>query len=102
VDIQRKRVWSGQRILAAIAVIPWAYLLWIGYEFCYGPRVQHMPVVPNRSQIHLYVVTPAVGFAISLALLFVANKLPLWIEVILFIIQLVALVPVLGMWGGGV
>jgi hypothetical protein len=52
--------------------------------------------------LHLYVLTPAIGLIVSIALLALANKIPIWLEWIVFCIQFLALVPVLAMWGGGI
>jgi hypothetical protein len=94
--------WSLRRILATIASVPWAYLAWSGYDLCYGPHVQAVPGYPNQAQLHLYILIPAIGLTASIALLALANKIPIWLEWIVFSIQFLALVPVLAMWSGGI
>jgi hypothetical protein len=94
--------WSLRRILATITGVPWAYLVWSGYDLCYGSHAQAVPGYPNQAQLHLYVLTPAIGLIVSIALLALANKIPIWLEWIVFCIQFVALVLVLAMWGGGI
>jgi hypothetical protein len=94
--------WSVRRILATIAGLPWAYLVWSGYDLCYGPHVQAVPGYPNAGQMHLYIVVPLIGFVVSAALFAFANKIRMWAGAIVFCLQWLTLIPVLGMWGGGV
>jgi hypothetical protein len=94
--------WSVRRILATIAGLPWAYLVWSGYDLCYGPRVREVLGYPNAGQVHLYIVVPLIGFLVSVALFALANKIRMWAGAIVFCLQWLALIPVLGMWGGGV
>jgi len=86
----------------AISIVPWAYLAWSGYDLCYGPRISTVPGYPNQGQLHLYVVTPVVGLVANVALFAIANKVPVWLHSIVVSIQVLALVMVLAMWGGGI
>jgi hypothetical protein len=94
--------WSLRRILATVGTLPWAYFLWSGYDLCYGPHVQAAPGYPNQGQLHLYVLTPAIGFILSAALFVFANRIPVWLMWVAFAFQFFALVPMLAIWSGGV
>jgi hypothetical protein len=102
INYDRSKFWSVRRILATIAAVPWAYLVWSGYDLCYGPHVQTVVGYPNQGQVRLYVVIPAIGLFVSIGLLALANKVPVWLEWIIFCIQFLALFPVLAIWSGGV
>jgi hypothetical protein len=95
------KFWSVRRILTTVAGAPWAYLVWSGYDLCYGPYAHSVTGPPNKGQVILYVIVPATGLLVALALIVLANKIPLWIEWIAFGIHLLALIFVLMMWGGG-
>src|ERR1700678_1358547 len=86
--------WSFRRILATIAVVPWAYLLWSGYDLCFGPHAQAVTGYPNQGQVHLYVVLPAAGLVIALALFVLANRVAVWFECLTFFMQLIFLITV--------
>jgi hypothetical protein len=96
------RFWSVRRILATIAIVPWAYLVWSGCDFYYGARIHAVPGFPNQGQFHLYVVAPTVGLLVGLALFALANWIPIWLEWSCFSIQIIALIPVLAPWSGGI
>ena len=96
------RFLSARRILPTIACVPWAYLVWSGYDLCYRRNVRVVPGYPNPGQVHLYVVVPLIGFLVSFGVFVFANKVPTWVGAIVFCLQFLALLPVLGMWGGGV
>jgi hypothetical protein len=96
------KFWSARRILATITGVPWAYLVWSGYDLCYGPHVRVVPGYPNPGQVHLYVAVPLIGFLVSIAVFVLANKIPIWVGAIVFCLQVLVLLPVLGMWAGGV
>lgn len=91
-----------RRILASVAVVPWACLLWSGYDLCYGPGVRAVPGYPNEGQVHLYVVFPFIGLVICVALLVLAIKIPTWQVVFAFCVEILALLPLVFFWGGGV
>jgi hypothetical protein len=93
------KLWTLRRILALVACTPWAYFLWSGYDLCYGPSVR---VNPNEGQVHLYVLTPLLGFLISIVLFIIANKLPTWAAAVALSVETLALLPLVGMWGGGI
>jgi hypothetical protein len=99
---ESRKFWSAQRILASIACAPWAYLAWSGYDLCYGPRVHTVPGYPNEGQVHLYVVEPLIGLLVSMAIFIVANKLPKVVSAVIFCFQLLALLPVVLPWTGGI
>ena|SRR5216684_511405 len=99
---ESSKFWSARRILATIAGVPWAFLVWSGYDLCYGSHVRVVPGYPNPGQVHLYVVVPVIGFLVSVAAFVFANKTPTWVGAFVFCLQLLALLPVIGMWGGGV
>jgi hypothetical protein len=94
--------WSLRRILATIASLPWAYLVWSGYNLCYGPHVLAVAGYPNAGQVHSYIVVPLIGFLVGVILFALANKIPMWAGALVFCLQCLTLIPVLGMWGGGV
>lgn len=91
-----------RRVLAAMAGLPWAYLIWSGYDLCYGSHVRAVPGYPNSGQVHLYIVVPLIGFLVSVAFFVLANRIPMRAGAIVFCLECVALLPVLGMWGGGI
>jgi hypothetical protein len=99
---QSRNFWSAQRILASIACAPWAYLAWSGYDLCYGPSVHTVPGYPNEGQVQLYVVEPLLGLLISFAIFTFANKLPAVASGVIFCFQLLALLPVVLPWTGGI
>jgi len=92
---------SIRRILPTVAGVPWAYLVWSGYDLCYGPYARAVTGPPNKGQVSFYMIVPATGLLVGLSLIVLANKIPLWIEWIALGIQLLALLLVLMMWGGG-
>jgi hypothetical protein len=86
------------RLPAALAIAPWAYFLWSGYDLCYGPSA----TPPNSGQVHLYVVAPAVGTAVALVVLALAHKIPQWLGWVFLVVEIMALLVVILPWGGGV
>jgi hypothetical protein len=86
------------RLRAALAVAPWGYFLWSGSDLCYGPHA----TPPNAGQVHLYVVAPAIGTVVGVLLLALAHKTPQWLGWLFFVLQILALIPVLALWGGGI
>jgi hypothetical protein len=86
------------RLPAALAIAPWAYFLWSGYDLCYGRGA--MP--PNSGQVHLYVVAPAIGTTVAVVLLALAHKTPRWLGWGFFVVQILALVVIILPWGGGI
>jgi hypothetical protein len=88
----------SSQLRAALAVAPWLYFLWSGYDLCYGPRA----TPPNSQQVHLYIVAPAVGAVVGLLLLASAQKTPRWLGWLFFFLQIFALIPIMGLWGGGI
>lgn len=95
------KFWSVRRILATVADVPWAYLVWSGYDLCYEPYAHAVTGAPNKGQVKLYVIGPATGLLAGLALIVLANRIPLWMGRIAFGIQILTLILVLIMWGGG-
>jgi hypothetical protein len=101
-DVDLLKLWSVRRIVAAIAVVPWAYLACSGYDLCYGPHVRAVAGYPNQAQVNIYVILPLVAIVVSIALTVLANRIPIWVASIAFCIQVFGLIPVLALWSGGI
>jgi hypothetical protein len=86
------------RLPAALSLVPWVYFLWSGYDLCCGRG--ELP--PNRGQVQLYVVAPAIGVAIGAILLVLAPRIPGRLRWLFFAAQLAALMPLVGAWTGGI
>jgi hypothetical protein len=67
-DADPSKFWSARRILATIAGVPWGYLVWSGYDLCYGPNVHAGPGYPNKGQEGLYLMVPSTGLLVGIAL----------------------------------
>jgi predicted metal-binding membrane protein len=92
-----RRFWVLQRVLAIIAVVLWAYLLWSGYDLCYGKGA----APPNHGQLQLYLQGPAVGLGVAILFAAVAKKVPLTLAWAIFAAEVFAFIWVCSMWGGG-
>jgi len=102
INTKLSKFWSARRIAATIAGAPWAYLLWAGYDLCYGPQARVMAGYPNSGQVHLYIVAPFIGLIVSIAFFVLANKIPIWAAAIIFCLEVLSLLPLLGLWGAGI
>lgn len=86
------------QLRATLAILPWGYFLWSGYDLCYGSGA----APPNIGQVRLYVVAPAVVTAVGFILLALARKMPQWLSWTFFAVQILALLPLIAFWGGGI
>jgi hypothetical protein len=86
------------RLRAALVIAPWGYFLRSGYDLCYGLHA----APPSSTQIHLYVIAPAVGTAVGFVLLALAHKTRQWLGWLFFVLQVFALIPVIALWSGGI
>jgi hypothetical protein len=94
--------WFPNRIIAIVGTLPWAYFLWSGYDLCYGHHAQTVTGPPNEGQFHLYVATPLAGIILGAALCVFANKVPIWLVSVAFVLQVFSLIPMMAAWGGGI
>jgi hypothetical protein len=101
-DTESRKFWTARRILTSVGCMPWAYLVWSGYDLCYGSSVHPVPGYPNQGQVHLYVVAPIIGLLISIAAYVVANRIPTWAAALAFCVEFLALFPLIALWGGGI
>ena len=92
------RFWIIQRILATVAAAPWVYLLWSGYDLCFGKRA----VPPNQQQLQFYVYEPAAGLAVSIIFVIVARRVPPAVAWVVCVILLLIVLWLISMWGGGI
>jgi hypothetical protein len=93
----RRGFWIQQRVVAMIALLPWVYLLWSGYDLCFGSGAQS----PNQQQLRFYLGIPIVGCAVAVILMSIAHKVPIALVWLIFVIQLLAFLWVFSRWGGG-
>jgi hypothetical protein len=102
VNIVRPRFFSKRRILITVTMVPWAYLAWSGYNWCYRLHVVQIGSTCGHEGMNLYVTSPATGLVANVVLWALANKFPVWLHVIIIFVQLILLAMVLAPWGGGI
>jgi hypothetical protein len=91
-----------RRIVAALAILLWAFFTYIGYNGILGVIRQHALGYPNAGQWHYYVYFPLAMLLLSVGLLLFARKMHIGLFIALWALQLVLFVPFFFGYTGGV
>lgn len=90
------------RVIAILAILAlWALLLWVGLDLSAGVQARHIPGAPSIEQIEYYVGIPVVACLLGLtgAALSLKRKSP--VTPVIGLLLLVALLPYIIPYGGG-
>ena len=96
------KAWPAARIAAAVSTVLWLFMTLTGICLIEGIRDQHVPGYPNDGQLRPYVVIPLIVLAVSAATLGFSKRLPNWAKRMGVGISVLALLPVVMTFGGGV
>jgi predicted cobalt transporter CbtA len=80
----------------------WGIFGYIGFELVSRVAQRGVPGHPNARQWELYVVLPAAMMLIGIGLVVFSNRTPIALYVGIVIVELVAVIPFLLVYGGGV
>jgi hypothetical protein len=90
-----------RRTAASFSTLLWGFFTYIGYDLVSGVAKRHVPGYPNAGQWHYYVHFPLSMLVVSVGLLMLARKMPLWLFVSVWLLQIVLFLPFfLGYTGG--
>lgn len=91
-------------ITAGVAVATWFALALLGRDVVNGVIAQRAPGYPNMGQINLYMVWPLLVVAALLVCAWICNAFHRWPWLLGLVsgAALVALLPFVAVWGGGV
>ena len=95
-----------RRIVVGLNLLVWGFWLWTGIGLLRGVANQHVPGYPNSGQIEYYAGIPGVLVVICLAfaalVFFNKGKLASSIANIIQVTALIAVLPYMIVYGGGV
>lgn len=90
-----------RRIAASVIVVLWGFCTYTGYTLTSGITQRHVPGYPNAGQWHYYVHFPLVMLIVGIGLLLLARRLPVTLFVTIWSLEVLAIVPFLLGYGGG-
>jgi len=91
-----------QRIAAALTLLLWGYLSYIGYKTISGVIEQHAPGYPTAGQWAYYVCFPLTMAIVSIGLMLLTRRMPIGLFVTIWLLQVSAIVPFVFGFAGGV
>lgn len=92
----------AKRIVAALCALLWGIFGYIGFDLVSHVAQRGVPGYPNAGQWGLYVVFPAVMILIGIGLVLLSKRAPTALYVGVVGVELVAVLPFLLIYGGGV
>ena len=90
-----------RRIAASVTVVLWGFFTYTGYALTSGIARRHVPGYQNLGQWHYYVHFPLIMLIVGVGLLLLARRLPVTLFVTIWSLQVLAIVPFLLGYGGG-
>lgn len=95
---------KAANILAGLAAVLWFALALLGREGVNGIVAQNAPGYPNMGQINLYIVYPLYVVLVLISCAGVCNAFRRWPSVLGLAsgASMLAILPYLAVWGGGV
>ena len=99
-----KRLDYISSILAALSVVLWGGLIWLGWIGIQGVVHQHVPGYPASGQVLYYIQVPAAALIICIMAAVVCFVWPaaVWAGRLILILMLLALFPFMLVYTGGV
>jgi hypothetical protein len=96
-------VWSvAKRIVAAIFALFWGYWAYVGFDLVSNVAKRGVPGYPNWEQWGLYVAFPTAMLLLGIGLTVFSKKAPRALYFSLLIVEIVPILPLLMVYGGGV
>lgn len=91
-----------KRIVAALCALLWGLFGYVGFELVSHIAQRGVPGHPDAGQWELYVVFPAAMMLIGIGLFVFSKRVPAALYVGTVTVELVAVLPFLLVYGGGV